>query len=217
VRDDVHILAASFVLLVGSLGCDGQRFERRQPDARYAREAKFSTEVHTPARLKGLYTGEKDALGRPVQVACVTCHGVAEEAPELAADASQLDRVGGPHEGLEFDHGDLGCASCHDAARPERLHLADGRPVPTTDAMQLCAQCHGPQKRDYDHGAHGGMNGYWDLSAGPRDRNHCLDCHDTHRPAYPRYLPVFPPRDRFLAPKHPHRETAPEQEGGEHG
>jgi hypothetical protein len=64
--------------------------------------------------------------------------------------------------------------------------------------MALCAQCHGTQKRDYDHGAHGGMRGYWDLKRGPRERNHCVSCHDPHAPKFGTFMPVHPPKDRFL-------------------
>jgi hypothetical protein len=64
-----------------------------------------------------------------------------------------------------------------------------------TDAIRLCAQCHGQQHTAYTHGAHGGMNGHWDLSRGDRLRNHCVDCHDPHAPAFPRYMPMPPPRD----------------------
>jgi nitrate reductase cytochrome c-type subunit len=62
----------------------------------------------------------------------------------------------------------------------------------------LCAQCHGPQARDFQHGAHGGMTGYWDLSKGPRRRNSCIDCHDPHAPKYPAVMPVFPPAESGL-------------------
>ena len=67
------------------------------------------------------------------------------------------------------------------------------------EALTLCSQCHGPQRRDYDHGAHGGMTGYWDRSRGGRQRNHCVDCHDPHQPAYVGGLPVPAARDRFGA------------------
>ena len=76
------------------------------------------------------------------------------------------------------------------------------------EAMQLCAQCHGPQTRDYRRGSHGGMQGYWDLSRGDRVRNHCVDCHDPHAPAFPRFTPLPPPRDRF--------PPAPPSEGHAH-
>jgi formate-dependent nitrite reductase cytochrome c552 subunit len=73
------------------------------------------------------------------------------------------------------------------------------------DAMQLCAQCHGPQFRDYTHGSHGGMQGHWDLSRGPRLRNHCVDCHDPHTPQFQPSNPVLPPADRLLPPAGPSR------------
>jgi hypothetical protein len=64
--------------------------------------------------------------------------------------------------------------------------------------MRLCAQCHGPQYRDYQNGAHGGMTGNWDLSKGGRVRNNCIDCHDPHAPRYPTVTPSRGPNDRFL-------------------
>ena len=73
------------------------------------------------------------------------------------------------------------------------MRLADGRKLPFSEAQLLCAQCHGPQARDYLHGAHGGMNGYWDKARGTR--NTCTDCHDPHAPLYPAWTPVFHPRD----------------------
>jgi predicted CXXCH cytochrome family protein len=42
------------------------------------------------------------------------------------------------------------------------------------------------------------MNGYWDLSKGPRERHSCLNCHDPHKPAYPKVMPAPGPKDRFL-------------------
>ena len=96
---------------------------------------------------------------------------------------------------LRFEHGDNACRACHDPARYDRLRLATGDSVPMTEALRLCAQCHGTQHRDWLHGAHGGMNGYWDLRRGDRVRNHCVDCHDPHAPRFPRFMPMDPPRD----------------------
>ncbi|MFT7633353.1 MAG: formate-dependent nitrite reductase cytochrome c552 subunit, partial [Mariniblastus sp.] len=74
----------------------------------------------------------------------------------------------------------------------------DGTKVEFTDVMTLCAQCHGPQMTDYEHGAHGGMNGHWDLNRGPQTKNNCVDCHQPHAPKFPKMQPTFKPRDRFL-------------------
>lgn len=155
-------------------------------------------EIHQPASLRGLPGPETDVHGRPVAIPCMTCHGVREEAHQLPADASEL---GLPHSGLELKHGGLPCASCHSPERADQLRLADDTRIPLTEAMRLCSQCHGPQRRDYDHGAHGGMRGHWDLQAGARVRNHCVDCHNPHAPAFPQVQPMPGPRDRFLTKK----------------
>ena len=111
-------------------------------------------------------------------VACSTCH-------------SGLEPLGNPegmHGSLVMDHGTLSCDSCHSEDRLG-LHLADGTELELEEAMTLCTQCHGPQVRDYEGGSHGGMRGYWDLSQGPRERPHCLECHDAHDPSFQPLVP----------------------------
>ncbi|MCA8972516.1 MAG: hypothetical protein R3B99_37990 [Polyangiales bacterium] len=162
----------------------------------------FEETIRRPERLRGIAAPGPD--GSVVRVACFTCHGLLQvELSERAPTPIQPD-VGGPHVGLTFEHGPLDCAHCHDASDPSWLHTADGHRLPTTEALELCAQCHGLQWTDFQHGAHGGMRGAWDLNAGPRERNHCVDCHDPHRPAFGQYRPMPPPRDRFV-PTPPHR------------
>jgi hypothetical protein len=140
--------------------------------------------------------------GDRVLVRCATCHEMLDPAPVLPEDAK---KVAGPHAGLRFAHRNLRCAACHDPNKfYDALRLADGRSVPLADAVAVCFQCHGPQARDYAHGAHGGMRGYWDLQRGPRERNTCVSCHDPHAPAYPHYQPAPPPRDRFSPSKGGH-------------
>lgn len=152
----------------------------------------FAVEINQPARLTSVETGEVDALGRPLRVACVTCHSLrAPTAPPTST--AELDEF---HQGLEFAHGELSCASCHVAGEQRTLRKADGTEVDMRDAMVLCRQCHGQQARAYDHGAHGGMTGHWDLSVGGRVRNHCVDCHDPHVPAFQPMQPAPGPRDR---------------------
>lgn len=139
-----------------------------------------------------------DALthgGESVEVACATCHST--RTPAMTRTSEDLDSF---HQGLVMQHGNLSCLSCHNEGNYDTLKLADGTDVGFENAMQLCAQCHGPQYRDYQHGSHGGMNGYWDLSRGPRQRNACMVCHDVHAPAYPQLMPVFPPQD-IIPPK----------------
>jgi len=151
--------------------------------------------IHEPASLTSLRTEVTGPDGAPIRVRCDSCHGLegieGVALPEQAADAA------GPHVGLEVRHGDIECASCHAPDEPHRLRLAAGHVLPMREAMRLCAQCHGPQHRDYRRGSHGGMSGYWDLSRGDRIRNHCVDCHDPHAPAFPQFRPLPGPRDRF--------------------
>lgn len=130
----------------------------------------------------------KTPAGETLEVQCSVCHS--SRTPNPSNSARELDDF---HQGLSFAHGKVGCLSCHDSRDYDRLHLADGTPLPYERTMDLCGQCHGPQRRDYEHGAHGGMRGHWDLTRGPRTRNHCVDCHDPHAPAYPKVRPVFTP------------------------
>lgn len=130
--------------------------------------------------------------GVPAMVSCSTCH--ATRRPDLTnASAEALNEF---HQGLKYQHGGQTCLSCHNAGNYDTLRRADGTALEYPNTIQLCAQCHGPQYRDYLNGSHGGMTGHWDLRAGERVRNTCTDCHDVHAPAYPRVQPVFPPQDR---------------------
>lgn len=155
--------------------------------------ARYPVTIVTPLVLQGLPLQPATHDAGPLVTPCATCHGAEDDSP-LPQQAGQVQ---GPHAGLRLAHGSLQCGACHAQNQRDRLHLADGRTLALLSAMELCAQCHGPQKRDYDHGAHGGMRGYWDLSRGPRERNHCVSCHDPHAPAFGKFAPVAGPRDRF--------------------
>jgi hypothetical protein len=168
--------------------------------------------VHAPLALEGIPSGRHDVHGREIPIACTTCHGI--EALEVPVPAPG-DTPGGPHAALVAEHGGRPCTACHDPEDASRLRLADGTSVPMTEAMQLCAQCHGAQHRAFQHGAHGGMRGHWDAARGPRLRNHCVDCHDPHRPAFPAVQPMPPPRDRFRPASGDHHAPASAAEPAE--
>lgn len=137
-------------------------------------------------------TGVIDYHGNETTVACATCHATREPDRSNGGGGKTPQAF---HQGLVYAHGGQSCLSCHNSEGYDSLRLADGRKLAFADSQQLCAQCHGPQTRDYQHGSHGGMRGYWDKAKGDRTRNTCLDCHDPHAPAYPAWTPVFPPRD----------------------
>ncbi len=166
----------------------------------------FPVVINRPEGPPRLRLDAPDALGRPVTVACSTCHTIREPNIENRSTID-LDEF---HQGLSVLHGELACLACHNPGDYDTLRLADGRAIEFSNVMTLCAQCHGPQWTDYQRGAHGGMSGHWDLTRGGRVRNNCIDCHDPHAPAFPMMQPTFKPRDRFLAPAH-------SREGGGHG
>ena len=159
---------------------------------------RYEVSILRPAAPPAVRTGVYDLHGKEVTATCVACHATREPNPRNRR-SEDLDDF---HKGLTFQHGSNACLSCHNKDDYNSLRLADGASVSFSDVMTLCAQCHGPQYRDYQHGSHGGMTGYWDLSRGPRTRNNCLHCHDPHAPAYVGALPAPPPRDRFLTPPH---------------
>lgn len=144
-------------------------------------------------------TGLTNHHGQEVRVSCGSCHATTK--PNLEARrATDLQQF---HRGIQYAHGDLTCLGCHHAKDYDKLRLADSRPLEFTQTMTLCSQCHGQQRRDYDRGLHGGMNGHWDRARGGRTRNSCVHCHDPHAPAFPLVMPVLPPRDRISVPKDP--------------
>lgn len=189
------------VLFGFSAGCqrDSSTAAREALPAQKPSSSRFSVETRAIKEIVGIPTGTLDEHGQPVMVPCATCH--------TTKPANLLAKVGTPltqfHQGLKGQHGSLSCTSCHNASDGyTTLRLADGTAVPSRDVMRLCAQCHGTQFRDYQHGAHGGMSGFWNLEQGGRVRNQCTNCHDTHTPKYPTVVPAPGPNDRFQTGEH---------------
>lgn len=150
--------------------------------------------IRTPVGRPAVPLGVSDEQGHPLAVGCATCHATKPSNAEAKLD-TPLKQF---HQGLVGKHGNLSCTSCHNPADGyASLRLADGKSVPYSQVMTLCGQCHGPQARDYQHGAHGGMTGHWDLTRGGRVRNNCIECHDPHAPKYPTVQPARGPNDRF--------------------
>jgi hypothetical protein len=154
--------------------------------------------INHPTGAPRIATGKVDSLGREITLSCASCHANRASNPEIGSGKALQEF----HQGLHYAHGTLKCSSCHNPDDYNSLRLAEGRTLPFTEVQTLCAQCHASQANDYQHGAHGGMSGHWDLSRGPRQRKGCIDCHDPHAPAFPEMVPTFKSRDRFLAPSH---------------
>ncbi len=172
-----------------------QDFSKTEPISNADPPHRYPVHINQPDFPALVDSGEADSEGRPIQVSCGTCHDV--RPPDFSV--SNADPLNEFHQGLNYRHGQLSCLSCHNAEDYTTLRLADGTAIGLSESIKLCGQCHGPQYRDYQKGAHGGMMGYWDLTKGPRYRNQCIDCHDPHIPAYPQVYPVLPPHDRAPA------------------
>jgi nitrate reductase cytochrome c-type subunit len=153
---------------------------------------KFSVTIRQPSGPPRVATTLKDVHGGSVTVACSTCH-TTRPPNHQNKTVQTLDEF---HSGMAFSHGTVSCLSCHNPDDYDSLQLADGSRVDFTDVMTLCGQC--PQLKDYEHGVHGGLNGYWDLTRGPQQKNNCVDCHNPHAPQFPKMQPTFKPKDRFL-------------------
>ncbi|MEO8495155.1 MAG: hypothetical protein ABI614_08795 [Planctomycetota bacterium] len=166
----------------------------RLPNESRKTETNYAVSIRKPSGPPRVTTGLTDLHGSEVTVACSACH-VTRRANHQNKVAKDLNEF---HGELNVLHGTVSCLSCHNEGDYDALKLADGTRVEFTEVMTLCAQCHGPQKRDYEHGVHGGMNGYWDLTRGPQVKNNCIDCHQPHAPQFPKMQPTFKPKDRFL-------------------
>lgn len=201
----IPVAVLGIVLAAGGAAFVSTHGQHQPPAVAVARtEPQHAVEIHKPSGPPVFHTGIKDAHGNSVTIACAECHKTREHNPE--------NRLGRPmaffHQHQKGPHGNLACMSCHNPTDGNAsLRLADGTALPYAEVMQLCAQCHGPQYRDYQHGAHGGMTGYWDLSKGGRMRANCIDCHTPHAPKYQPVQPAKGPNDRG---------SAKEKESGHH-
>ena len=188
------VIAAITLYFVGALAMPWLQQNRDRPGRAFSDQTTgdfiHPVSIRKPDAAPLVDSGKVDPHGQPVMVACATCHDT--RAPNLAANNGESLKEF--HKGLKYQHGSQTCLSCHNSTDYGALKRADGRSIDFSESMQLCAQCHGPQYRDYQNGSHGGMTGHWDLKQGPRERNHCTDCHDPHHPAYPQVMPVFPPK-----------------------
>jgi hypothetical protein len=190
-------LIADLALVVASLALMSCADDRPYVFQSAPGEKSFPVEVAEAENLTSIESDVDSPSGVQARVLCETCHSFVD----IGTPAKRPQDLVMFHQGLTFTHGQLACASCHESGKPLLLHLATGEELPMERAMSICSQCHGPQRRSFDHGTHGGMNGYWDLSRGPRLRNQCVQCHDPHSPQIPKVEPALPPRDRGKLPQ----------------
>jgi hypothetical protein len=114
---------------------------------------------------------------------CSMCHeGFAGDLGEAALE--------GQHADITFDHGrNLLCLNCHHPENADVYVDHGGGEIPGDAPTLLCAKCHGPHYREWEHDVHGRVNLYWDGAYGEQQKLACIQCHDPHRPKFPEMTP----------------------------
>lgn len=98
------------------------------------------------------------------------------------------------HSNITFDHGaNLLCLNCHNPKNSDAYVYHDGSEIPGDQPDRLCAKCHGPHYREWQHSVHGRVNKYWDPKYGQQVKLHCIQCHNPHHPKFPQITPNPPP------------------------
>jgi hypothetical protein len=99
------------------------------------------------------------------------------------------------HHDIILDHGNNRfCLNCHNPSKRTSFVDYDGSEIPQAEVVQLCAKCHGTIYRDWNVGAHGRPNGFWNASLGGKTKLRCIQCHDPHSPAFKPMAPLSPLR-----------------------
>ena len=104
------------------------------------------------------------------------------------------DRPMTEHRDLNLSHGNNRfCLNCHHPENRNAYVDYDGSEIHRTDIVGLCGKCHGPQKRDWEAGVHGRVNGFWNHELGAKEKLLCIECHNPHNPAFKAMRPLAPP------------------------
>ena len=188
-------------------------------------ESTVMSEIHRPDDELVMFVESES--GDPVKIRCGICHSMLQPSKftkqtkifhkEIELRHGDLSCQSCHHRGLpislvsEIENSELGNNPLKDNTSfinlpwnkdfYSKFHLGDGTKINASDVMELCSQCHGEKRNEYDHGAHGGMTGYWNRKKGTRSRLNCIDCHDAHAPKIPKFLAAPMPNYRFLYEK----------------
>ncbi len=132
---------------------------------------------------------------------CMECHKL------FPARWHYDNRPFNEHKDIKLDHGNNRfCLNCHHPTNRNAFVDYDGAEIAQADVVTLCAKCHGTIYRDWQAGAHGRENGFWNASLGDKTKLRCIQCHDPHSPKFKDVKPLpplrYPPRA-----VHPQKET----------
>jgi hypothetical protein len=127
---------------------------------------------------------------------CYGCHEK-NQPPPLRFDENHKLIIPDEHKDVVMGHGSHGrnnnCFNCHNETDLTTLQPRDGRVLKFEESTELCGSCHGPTYRDWDSGAHGRINGYWNTALGAAVKKDCVNCHNPHSPKFPGRKPLPPP------------------------
>lgn len=91
------------------------------------------------------------------------------------------------------------CTKCHLKNGDAKLVLLTGDSILIKQVPELCGQCHGIMKRDWERGSHGKKIKSWTNSG---EKLICTDCHAHHNPKFPSFKAQPPQkRPKFSIPK----------------
>jgi len=126
---------------------------------------------------------------------CSECH-------KIIASPEKTYRTLTQHTEIELQHGiNTHCFNCHHPTNRDAFVDDFGSEIPWTEPQLVCAKCHGPVYRDWQHGSHGRTNGYWLASEGEQTRLKCIECHDPHHPPFPSRSPEPGPNTLRMGPQ----------------
>jgi hypothetical protein len=119
---------------------------------------------------------------------CSGCHIIIPTSTEVPHERTQ-------HREIHLEHGiNARCLNCHHPTNRDAFVDDAGSEIPWNEPWRVCSKCHGPVYRDWQHGAHGRTNGFWDKGQGEQTRLRCIDCHDPHHPTFEPLQPAPGPR-----------------------
>jgi len=138
---------------------------------------------------------------------CYGCHDK-KKPVALRFDEHNILVVPEEHKDIVMGHGTHNrnnlCYNCHNESNLLTFQVRDGRELKFADSTQLCGSCHGPNYRDWDAGAHGRINGYWNTTLGEARKLDCANCHNPHAPRIPTRKPAPGPHALRTPVENPH-------------
>ncbi len=197
----IQWISAALLVFAAVLGLGGWSY--RPPESPPVRAPAWATD-DTPVRRPRL----QPMLATGVYIyRCSDCHRIIPSPLEMHRTLTQ-------HREIDLRHGiNTRCFNCHHRENRDAFVDDDGSEIPWNQPQRLCAKCHGTVYRDWQHGAHGRTNGFWDRRLGEQKRLRCIECHNPHSPPFGPMVPApgpTLPRSQLEKPwDHAGREQRP--------